>query len=172
MKKLVMMLAVIAMAAMTQAATVTWSISGVKAPNPDGTFSTTAVNGGIAYLFYGAQNSASLNSAIQGESFTGAGSLYSKATTSTGGIFQTGIGSYANEVVTLYMVIFNGATIATSTHYMISSDLTQTFTTVAKTYNFGTSMPTSWTAIVPEPTSMALLALGVAAVGLRRRFSK
>lgn len=30
----------------------------------------------------------------------------------------------------------------------------------------------SWTAVVPEPTSMALLALGVAAIGLRRKFIK
>lgn len=171
MKKLVMMLAVIAMAAMTQAATVTWSLTGVKAPNGDGTFSATALNGGIAYLFYGAQDTATLNSAIVGQTFTGTGSLYTKATSSTGAITQAGIGNYSNQSVTLYTVIFDGATIATSSYYMISANVTKNFVNSNLTYSFNTSMPTSWTAI-PEPTSMALLALGVAAVGLRRRFSK
>jgi hypothetical protein len=32
-------------------------------------------------------------------------------------------------------------------------------------------MPSQWT-VVPEPTSMALLALGVVAASLRRRFYK
>ena len=181
MKKMMMMMAVVALAMATNAATLTWAISGLKAPvdaNPvggmDPTFSASALVGGIAYVFVGAQNAAAITAAINGGTYTGAGNLYSVATSGTGGIAKAGLGSYDSQSVTLYSVVFNAGTIAGSTMYMISADYTQTFVHANLTYNFTTAskMPGVWTVIVPEPTSMALLALGIAAVGLRRKNRK
>jgi len=173
MKKMMLMMAAAVLAVAANAATVTWTSIGLMAPNEDGTFSAANLNGGIAYLFYGAQDTAALVTAIEGETFTGAGSLYTKASNSSGAITQAGIGNYSNQGVTLYMVVFSGATIAGSDFYMISTDYTQTFATQNKTYSFSTAngrLPGEWTP-VPEPTSFALVGLGVAALALRRRIS-
>jgi len=167
-------MAIVAISAATNAATVSWSVSGIKTPNGDGTFSATALSGGIAYLFVGAQDTVALTEAITGKTFTGAGALWSQATSATGAIFKTGLGSYSNQDVSLYMVIFDTAVIADASSYMISTDVTQHFVNSNLTYTFTTAngrLPTTWAA-VPEPTSMALLALGVAAIGLRRKFRK
>jgi len=174
MKKLIMIAAVAASALVVNAATVTWSVGGTLTPNPDGTFSAGSLNGGIAYLFVGAQDTTALKTAIEGKTFTGAGNLWSQATTAGGAIFKTGLGSYVNQDVTLYMVIYDKGTIAGSGFYMISSDYTQKFTTANKTYTFTTALgylPSQWTP-VPEPTSFALVGLGAAALALRRRIRK
>jgi hypothetical protein len=175
MKKTVMMImAIVAMTMVTNAATLTWGVSGTKTPNSDGTFSAVALSGGIAYVFVGAQNTANLITAIEGKTFTGAGNLYSKATSGTGFISQAGLGSYSMQDVTLYTVIFDKGTIAGSGFYMISSDVTQHFENSNLTYSFTTAngrLPDHWTA-VPEPTSFALVGLGAAALALRRRIRK
>lgn len=173
MKKMMLMVAIVGIAVGVQAATVTWQAGSLKTAGVGGAFTTTALNGAIAYLIQGA-STAGVDAAIEAGTFTGAGALASKLTTSTGSILQASIGSFSNQDVSLYMVIFDGATIATSSYYMISTVYTQTFTTANKTYNFTTApthMPTAWTAI-PEPTSMALLAVGGAVLGLRRKFRK
>lgn len=181
MKKMMLMMAVVVLAMATNAATLTWSMTGLKAPvdsvlpGLDPTFSAVNLVGAVGYVFVGAQDTAALKAAIDGGKFTGAGNLWTATTSAAGGITKTTLGAFANQDVTLYSVVFNGPTIAASTMYMISSDYTQHFLLANLTYQFTTAngrMPGVWTTIVPEPTSMALLAIGVAALGLRRKNRK
>ena len=175
MKKMMMTLAIALFAVAVNAGTVTWGSSGLKTALPNGTFSTTALSGAVAYLFVGTPDSTAIANAIANDTFTGAGNLATAFTTTSGGIGKAAIGSFVSQNVTLYMVLFDASTIANANYFMISSAITQSFGASGnKTYTFVSSngtLPSSWTA-VPEPTSMALLALGVAAVGLRRRFMK
>jgi len=76
-----------------------------------------------------------------------------------------------NESAQVYMVVYNAA----GTHYQQSAAVTLgslglSDTTIA-THQASFNWTSGWVPI-PEPTAMALLALGAAAVGLRRRFRK
>ena len=105
---------------------------------------------------------------------------------SSGTIFQAAGStpdSYAaNETVSLYMVIYDAATIADAKNYIVSDEKTvkiaasganqsMAFGNMAGTTTANMFLGASWQATqsIPEPTSGLLLLLGMAGLALRRK---
>lgn len=184
MKKMIMIATIGLLVSGAQASQINWSVLGVRAHSvltgsADGiTTANTgpaALAGAIVYLFVAPLNVANVNAAIQGGTFSGWDA--SALTTATSGTGSQLFGSYSTETVKAYMVVFDTATYnATGEgNYMITAEITKTFTTTAnQTFAQTFTTASTWTHYnnIPEPTSMALLALGVAAIGLRRKFRK
>lgn len=180
MKKLVMLIAVALMAAVGQAAAVTWSATKVMNPKD----SATALPGAVAYLFDSATLSSSdLVSALKGDGFSTVSSKALSTATSgaTGGISKVGEtlpSSYVGgNSVSLYAVIFDSSD-TTKGNYIITSEKTIVLkSTGATTAAFGSQAGATWTKYgsdvpgsdVPEPTSGLLLLIGGAMLALRRK---
>jgi hypothetical protein len=173
MKKLVTFLSAAMLTAAVQAAAVAWTTgnNAIKVPNADGSFGPNAgATSGqyLATVYFFADNGGVAGSAIEG--VTGntdnSTSVLSALNGTTAGYdFVAGSAYWAQVVVTTLP--------AAGTYYTMSSSKVM-FTipgTGSAALNFTTlgAMPSQWT-VVPEPTSMALLALGAAAIGLRRKF--
>jgi len=170
MKKLVMMLAFALVAGMSQAAVIKWSTGTIYTPGVGGAFGSAVGNTSGTYLamvyFYtdaGALNGITLTGGFSDNSTTAvAKSVLNSAT--VGYTFLNNVTYYGKVVVTStdgnWQMVSSLATCALPG----TGDLTFNFTTAG-------AMPSQWTA-VPEPTSMALLALGAVAVGLRRKLRK
>ena len=180
-------LAVVAMAACTQAASLNWMIAGTQAYGED-----TSASGYATYLFltatggdYGAGTvtSAELNAALESAStfatFVSENAAVSKALNQAGG--ATGATGFngnnfgAGDSLSAVVVIVDAANAADATAYMVTAEKSVTWTsaTGAQTLQFGTQAANTWNAFptsnVPEPTSGLLLLLGMAGLALRRK---
>lgn len=176
MKKLIIAAVIVCAAAISQAATVNWGISGVKA---EGNTSPTAGWAVMAFYTEAGAGSDAIVSAIASktaaskafESTTLAVSM-SKGKVNAHDATVAGI-TDTSKKYDFYFVVFNDSNAASATEYAMVSALNQEYSSLDGNYSVsGTfSSSTAWasTSAVPEPTSGLLMLLGVAGLALRRR---
>jgi len=189
MKKMIMILAAISAVTMVQASAVKWNgngsadqfkFTGGVAFTTGAALETSAQTATLAAYFLLAADAGSLTAdggRAQALGLAKAIALGQVVTTATAaGRVQTSSTVAANTPAgTVYFArVF--VTVDAKDYFFDSKSWT---TTVGSTYQSVEALSwankggtQTWTAVVPEPTSMALLALGVAAMGLRRKFRK
>ena len=184
MKKIMIALAVVAFAAVSQAATVNWSVEGIQVNGNWDASEGDLAAGYAVYLFdnAGTYSQSAMASLIASDTWASAlgSSLANFVGNSDGGGLVNGL-SVADADFTGYMVIFDAATAAeaknayiTTTYTVADNSMHQMrfdeFDDGAWINATATGSGTGWTAVnVPEPTSGLLLLLGMAGLALRRK---
>ena len=171
MKKMIMIIAVMATAVAANAGAIKWQCFDIMAPEADGTFSTSDYfSDGMAFLFLG-DSTTGIADAIKAGTWD-ASSAIANAEADFGEVYKNGVGSWTTSTeVSAYMVVFDNATIADAKYFIVSDVVTKTIGSSGNmTYDFSDSVASqgAWQA-VPEPTSGLLLLLGVAGLALRRK---
>ena len=177
MKKLIIAAAMVCAAAFSQAATVNWAISNVKA---DGGGAASA--GWAVMAFYTEVGAGS--SAIVDAIAAGTASTLAFETTTLTASFGTGRVAAHDYTVTAitdtsknydtYFVVFNNSDAAAADKFAMVSDPNKAYSGMDGKYTAsGNFSGATWTdvpaPVIPEPTTGLLVLLGVAGLALRRR---
>ena len=174
MKKLLMVIAAAFLGLAANAAAVTWSVANIQS-SPD-----NSVGAGWLVQLYSSDVTYDYASAKAGTieaTFTGA-TVASGATAFRAGQKEADAAA-AGDTVSLYMVIYDAATVADAKNYIVSSvasktvaasgaDIALAFGSMTGTTSANTFLNSSWQA-VPEPTSGLLMLVGLAGLALRRK---
>ena len=170
MKKLIMALAIVAVAGMTQAASFKWSTGALTAPNSDGSAgATTAAEATGTWLAsISLYSDAACTTAIEG--LTGNSSSTVNAMGSNiAGTFGGATFAYDNST-RYYAILELSYTTAAGTQTLKTDVVSTTLrTTGTTTLNFSTAISNAQWSAVPEPTSGLLMLLGMAGLALRRK---
>ena len=189
MKKLMIACIAMAMAAVAQAASVSWTISNVYSPSD----STAKVAAGSmsAWLFVTANSTdvttiktttmAAVQAVLDSGDLTGLASLAAaNGVNPSDGMFTgaTGLQGFSSGSLTAFAVVVDSTDLASAQNYFLAgggAEKSATFTSATgiKTLGWGsqatiTQAAGGWTA-VPEPTSGLLLLLGMAGLALKRK---
>lgn len=179
----------VAVSAVTQAASINWTITNVYSPsNPEAKVTAGSMS---AWLFVTANSTdvtgipvttkAAVQSVLDSKNLSGLSDLAAAhaANTADGTIGgATGLTGFSSGTLTAFAVVIDSTDLATAKNYFIVSDgqeksATFTSATGAKPLAWGdqtsyTQGAGKWTA-APEPTSGLLLLLGMAGLALKRK---
>lgn len=177
MKKMTMIVAAVLIAGISQAAYVNWNSGAIKVPNPDGTFganvgSTSGIyNALVTFWADDGGSPGDLVVGVTGTSDSSTSALSVLNGTTAGTVFTAGVTYWAQIAIWTTDGNYEMTSAAAAFVEAGTGNSTLNFLTGAGFVSATNKLPTEWT-VVPEPTSMALLGLGVAALGLRRKFRK
>ena len=172
MKKLMMAIAVIAIAGMTQAASFKWTTQALYAPNADGSVGTTIASEatGTWLATVSLFSDAGCTTPIAGVTGNTASTINAMSN-ALGDTFAGAEFKFDNSTV-YYAVLDLTYTTAAGTQTLTTDVISTKLKTTGNTQlNFSTAISNaSWSAAsVPEPTSGLLMLLGMAGLALRRK---
>ncbi len=170
-------MAVVAFAAIAQAAALDWAITAkVVTESPAGSASTGRASYYTALVFMSSDATA-VKTALADADFSALSDLaVNSYQAGKAGSFGGTVANIDGASATIFTVIFDtqesGAALDTASHYLMSENVAQNTysgTDIPTTANFDSSFGKAEWQAIPEPTSGLLLLLGVAGLALKRK---
>ena len=175
MKKIVVVAVAIAMAAISQAAQVTWSATAITSTGSTSYYAMFLDVTGMTGATADSVAKSIIDGSYAGKTVYEGAAVYNATKDQVAVAFakKTTLGDYANEQTISYMtIVFDAANAADAKNYMVTSGETPVIGQFSAAGLLaapqGSQAGKTWTA-VPEPTSGLLMLVGLAGLALRRR---